>query len=573
MFSAVDQYFTVAGVSWLGWYQRRKLEEATKDVAKAQNETLLTRIQENKDTEYGKRFLFSEIKTREDFVQRHPLTKYSHYAPYVERMMKGEKNVLTADQPVIFAVTSGTSGRSCIIPMLKKQQATFFTQGISVLYNCMTDAFPKSDSLQKNMKFFYTPRLRMAECGIQIGPNSSSPANSKRILNLYSTPKPAFDITTEPEALYIHLLFGLKDRNLGVIEANFSSLVYAAFRSLEFNFSNLISDIEKGQVSSELKIDDKVREELNKCLSPDPKRAEELRQAKNVGNVGIAKRIWPRLNLLLCTDSGTFEMYGDRLKEIYCNGTPIYSPLYGASEGLIGINIWPKEKARRYLLAPKSMFFEFIPVDKCEEDQPETLFIDQTKRDQMYELVITNASGLYRYRFGDVIRIVGFHNTCPVIEFQYRMGQFLNLRGEKTSESAFYQALCEALQKSGINLIDYCCAESIMVDENNNAKKGSSDPCYHVFLELEAGEDLKQVQVPLDNQLCNMSYVYSSFRKKGSIGPMKIYLVKPGTFTDLRAFMIENTTGSPNQYKVPRVLKKKEAVQFMLNRAVSCLLP
>lgn len=573
MFSAVDHYFTVAGVSWLGWYQRRKLEESTKDVVKAQNETLLTRLQENKDTEYGKRFQFSEIKTREEFVEKHPLTRYPHYGPYIERMMKGEKNVLTADQPVIFAVTSGTSGKSTVIPMLKKQQATFFTQGISVLYDCMKEAFPKTDSLQKNMKFFYSPRFRTAECGIPIGPNSSSPANSKRILNLYSTPKPAYDIMTEPEALYIHLLFGLKDRNLGVIEANFSSLIYAAFRSLEFNFESLVTDIENGQVNSKLDIDDKVREELNKSMSPDPKRAEEVRQARNAGNVGIAKRIWPRLNLLLATDSGTFEMYGERLREIYCSGTPIYSPIYGASEGLIGVNVWPKERPSRYLLAPKSMFFEFIPADKCEEDQPKTLFIDQTESDQSYELVITNASGLYRYRFGDVIKIVGFHNTCPVIEFQYRMGQFLNCRGEKTSEFAFYQALCQAVQSSGVNLVDYCCAESIMVDDNNSGKKGSSEPCYHVFLELEAGEEQKQVKIPLDEKLRKLSYVYSSFRRKGSMGPMKLYLVKPGTFTDLRAFMIQNTTGSPNQYKVPRVLKKKEAVMFVMSRAVTCLLP
>ena len=48
------------------------------------------------------------------------------------------------------------------------------------------------------------------------------------------------------------------------------------------------------------------------------------------------------------------------------------------------------------------------------------------------------------------------------------MGQFLNCRGEKTSEFAFYQALCQAVQSSGVNLVDYCCAESIMVDDNSN---------------------------------------------------------------------------------------------------------
>ena len=75
VFTAVDRYITVSGVSWLGWYMKRKLEEATKDVNKAQHETLIERINENKDTEYGKRFMFDQIKDRHDFVKFHPLTR------------------------------------------------------------------------------------------------------------------------------------------------------------------------------------------------------------------------------------------------------------------------------------------------------------------------------------------------------------------------------------------------------------------------------------------------------------------------------------------------------------------
>ncbi|WAQ99511.1 GHDC-like protein [Mya arenaria] len=569
VFSAVDRYITVSGVSWLGWYQRRKLEEATKDVKKAQQETLIERIKENADTEYGKRFLFSEIKDRDDFVKAHPLTRYQHYEPYIERMMQGETNVLTKDQPVIFAVTSGTSGKHAIIPMLKKQQGTFFTQGISVIYDSMRSAFPNQSSSQKDMKFFYTPRLRMAECGIPIGPNSSSPANSKRILSMYSTPKAGYDILTEPEALYIHLLFGLKDKNLGIIEANFASLVYSAFRSLDERWDSLVKDIETGSVSDQLKIEDSVRKELNQVLSADPKRADELRNAKLAGTVGIASRVWPKLNFVMTADSGTFELYGQRLRELYCKDVPVYSPLYAASEGLLGVNIWPRERPSRYLLAPRSMFFEFIPVERCEEENPPTLFLDQVKVDKVYELVITNASGLYRYRFGDVIKVVGHHNTCPVIEFQYRQGQFLNVHAEKTSEYAFYKALTGALQKSGVQMVDYCCTENVMVDQVTPGKKSSS-PCYHVFLELEEGSPVNKVAI--DEELKAMSYVYASFRRKGSIGPMQVYVVKPGTFSELRAFMIEKTTGSPNQYKVPRVLKKPEAVKFVLDRVEACLL-
>lgn len=311
------------------------------------------------------------------FMLENLLFRYDHYVPYIERMMKGETNILTKDQPVIFAVTSGTSGRSAIIPMLKKQQGTFFTQGISVVYDCMRSSFAGFGSSQKDMKFFYTPRLRTSECGIPVGPNSSSPANSKRILSMYSTPKAGYEILSEPEALYIHLLFGLKDKNLGIIEANFASLVYSAFRHLDEHWERLVDDIERGRVSDKLQIEDSIRTELDQEMSPDPARAEELRKARDEGIAGLTKRIWPNINFVMTADSGTFELYGERLRELHCKDVPIYSPLYAASEGLLGINIWPTERPSRYLLAPNSMFFEFIPVEKCEEENPPTLFVDQ----------------------------------------------------------------------------------------------------------------------------------------------------------------------------------------------------
>lgn len=117
----------------------------------------------------------------------------------------------------------------------------------------------QSYQLQKSLKFFYSPKWRYTESGLPIGPNSSSPSNSQRILHLYTTPKAGFDIMTEPEALYIHLLFALKDRNLGILEANFAQLVYSGLLALEAQWKLLVDDIEHGRVNSGLEIDDDVR--------------------------------------------------------------------------------------------------------------------------------------------------------------------------------------------------------------------------------------------------------------------------------------------------------------------------
>ena len=64
---------------------------------------------------------------------------------------------------------------------------------------------------------------------------------------------------TEPEALYIHLLFALKDRNLGILEANFAQLVYSGLLALEAQWKSLVEDVELGRVNPILKIKEDVR--------------------------------------------------------------------------------------------------------------------------------------------------------------------------------------------------------------------------------------------------------------------------------------------------------------------------
>ncbi|KAK6173155.1 hypothetical protein SNE40_016664 [Patella caerulea] len=550
----------------LGRYRRNKLEKNTKDVRKVQESFLLKQLKLAERTEYGLKYEFSKIKSVTDYLSRHPLTRYSHYENYIDRMMKGEVNILTATQPSIFAVTSGTSGKSNIIPMVKRQQTIFFLDGIALLFQVMKEFFPKTCQIQKHLKFFYDPiKWRMSEAGIKIGPNSSSPSNSKSVLYMYSTPIPAYRIVSEPELLYIHLLFALKEKLLGMIEANFTSIVYNSFTALDNVWDDLISDIEKGRLKESLDVEDSIRNELNKLLHPDKERAEELRKAKQKGNIGLAHRIWPQCNLVIGADSGSFELYASKLRQTYLKDIPIYSPIYAATEGLLGVNIWPKQLPSRYLLIPTVQFFEFIPLCDCDQDQPKTFLMHEVKEGESYELVITNATCLYRYRFGDVVKVTGLHNQCPIIEFLYRQGQFLSVRGEKTSESLFYCALCKTIDNwSDVQLVDYCCAESVLVDDQT--KDQSTLPSYHVYLELKNhfnSINVQQLQTKLDENLGSESYVYSSFRQKKSIGPIQIHLVQDGSFHRLRDFFLKNTSSSFNQYKVPRVLKTKMAVDFI----------
>lgn len=377
--TSINHYIAVSSLSWIGWYKRQHLERGAKNVKQTQEQLLLKRLKSNSDTLYGKKYKFSGIKSREEYVQAHPLTRISHYEPFIQQMLQKKdcENILTRTKPIQFAVTSGTSGKSSILPMTGEQRLAFFTQGIAVVYNSLLQTYPKNGNIQKSLKLFYTPRWRTSDGGLPIGPNSSSPTNSKSLLSIYSTPKPGFDILSEPEALYVHLLFGLKDKYLGMIEANFASIILIAFQALEAHYRDLIRDIELGRVNPELNIPSETREELNKLMSPDKIRADELRNAFKEGPSGLARRIWPKCNLILAADTGVFTLPASILQKTYCKGIASYSPLYAASEGLLGVNIWPAQTPSKYMLVPGYMFFEFIPVENCDEDQPKTLFLDQ----------------------------------------------------------------------------------------------------------------------------------------------------------------------------------------------------
>ncbi|XP_017290095.1 GH3 domain-containing protein [Kryptolebias marmoratus] len=565
--SLLSQYAAVKVVGWLGRRHRRKLEADTLKATQVQEETLLKRLRKNADTRYGRRYDFSSVKDAADFRACHPLTSYEHYSELIRRIAAGEEKVIIAEKPLILAMTSGTSGSSSMLLSTRDTNTEFFTQGVTVCLDAVRQAFPETDTLQRTTKFFYNPTFRQSEAGIPIGPNSSTPASSRHTLNLYTTPAPAFEVPSEKDTLYLHLLFALKDPSVGTLESNFASTVFYVFTALQERWQELVEDIERGQINAALSLEPKVRTRLEALMRPDQERAAQLRVHFQEGFRGIAKRLWPRLHLVLAVDSGSNQIYGEMLRENYCKGVPFYSPFYAATEGLIGVNLWPREPDRRYLLCPRSMFCEFLPESSLDEETPPTLLMEEVKEGESYELVVTNASGLFRYRIGDVVRVAGFHNRCPIVEFQYRRGQMLNVRGEKVSEALFLGALKKAVaQWPGAQLVDYSCAESGILGDTI----GGSDPHYQVFLELKGVRNLSEEQrYKLDICLQQDSAVYKSFRIKGSIGPMRVQLVAEGAFRELRKQMMADTSTSPNTFKMQRVLRRKQHADFLLGKTVS----
>ena len=87
--------------------------------------TLNNILEDNKNTEYGKSYNFSQINTFEEYKKNVPLSDYSNFKSYIDKMYNGEINLLTSYQILTFNQTSGTEGMQKLIPITKKSLDTY----------------------------------------------------------------------------------------------------------------------------------------------------------------------------------------------------------------------------------------------------------------------------------------------------------------------------------------------------------------------------------------------------------------------------------------------------------------
>ncbi|KAF0303622.1 GH3 domain-containing protein [Amphibalanus amphitrite] len=382
---------------------------------------------------------------------------------------------------------------------------------------------------------------------------------------LYSSPPAANDIPAEPAAVYVHLLFGLRDRELGAIEANFASFVYSVFSALERDWQRLARDLAAGRLGKDVEVPDSVRTACDAALSPEPARAAELREifeSEDAFRDGrLARRVWPHLNFITTVTSGAMQLYAARLQRRYTGQVPLYSALYAATEGLLGVNLWPEESQPRYVLHPRAMLFEFGETAGTDGDK--ILLASELEVGGEYELIVTNRSGMFRFRMGDVVRVVDFYNGAPIVEFLYRKGQLLDVHSEKMSEAAFFGALRSAADGWSSTLVDYTTAESVLL-----AGAADNPPHYVVLLELNGAPLTDDERQKVDESLCAHHEVYRSFRCQGGHRDLPRWCASDrAAFERLRQHVLANSDTSALQFKVPRVLRTESLLQLMLEGA------
>ena len=110
---------------WRWFSDARRFEEATHDAQAAQQKKLLSIIQANRNTVYGQAHGFGSIKTIADYQRNVPVNTYDTLSPHIDRIAAGEQNILTQEAPLMFAMTSGTTGKAKYIPVTNTSLSEF----------------------------------------------------------------------------------------------------------------------------------------------------------------------------------------------------------------------------------------------------------------------------------------------------------------------------------------------------------------------------------------------------------------------------------------------------------------
>lgn len=530
------------------------LMEMTKDPMKYNTELLMRIIEDNKDTEYGKKYDFASIKSIEDYRKKVPITAYDDYAEYIYRATeKGEKNLLSNYHTTHYAKSSGTMGNPKRIPVSKE------SLDINNKYNYAFRAFITAQLLGTD--WINAPFLNLIESFVsklKSGDNYGSISGKLvdnfegNLSDIVTSPIEGLMPNTDTDTRYVHARFALIRDDITYTVSSFVSLFLELLRYIKDNWEILVDDIEKGTINENVRIPDHTRESLLTKIEPMPERAKELRKIFEEGfNESIVKKIWPQMSVLVGIGTGGFSDYLEKIKEFTGPDFNFFLVGLTASEGMFSIPFELNNKES--ILIPDSMFYEFLALEN-QGDYSKVITMDQMEVGKDYEVITTNLSGFYRYRMKDVVRCVGKLNSVPKIEFLYRLDQCMSLTGEKVNEENLRDAAYRTERDLGFDLIDF----SVYPDKDIS-------PMRYVYLmevqDLPDNLSKEDIQDKLNENFCLTDPVLGYKIEKGMIGKTGLYFLQPETYLLYKELRVAHGTSSA-QVKPPRILRDEPIRKF-----------
>src|ERR1043165_838421 len=492
--------------SW--WMKKRmhQIELFMKYPEDVQDEWLHKLVSSAKDTEWGRKHDYRNISSAAQFRSNVPLQDYESLKPYIDRVRKGEQNILWHSDIKWFAKSSGTtSDKSKFIPVSEESLDVCH-------YNGGRDMIAIHCSLNPETHLFTGKNLALAVSLVtdHFGNYESQNGDLSAIV-INNLP-----VWAE--------FFRAPDLSIALMDKWDEKLEKIAQATKDENMVSLA-----GVPSWMLLIMKKVLEETGK---------------KSIAEV------WPNLEVYF-HGGVNFNPYREQFKAIFNKPDLNYLELYNATEGFFGIQD-QRNSEELLLMLDYGIYYEFIPAGEFDKADPKTLSLSEVNMDTNYAMVISTNAGLWRYKLGDTIR---FTSLYPFrFKITGRTKHFMNAFGEEVIVDNADKALAIACEKTGARISEYTAAPVYM----NNDEAGA----HEWLIEFDqAPDNLEYFSEVLDNALksINSDYEAKRYRDLALKKPL-VKKIPQGTF--YRWFESKNKLGG--QHKVPRLSNDRKYIEEVL---------
>ena len=512
----------------------------------------ILRFQAN--TAYGRDHGFASIRTVAEYRRRVGVNSYENLLPYIQRVMKGEIDALLADPAVLmFALTSGTTAARKHIPITQRYLDDY-RRGWNI-WGLTARCEHPIVRYKPIMQMAGDPEEFRTESGIPCGSLSGYTAQvqNRIIRHLYCVPAITGTIADTASRYYVALRFSVP-RNVGMLTAANPSTLVALARAMDREKESLIRDIADGTLNPKLDLPEPIRAQLAKKAKRDKHRAAQLEAFVRRDGTLLPSAVWPPETILLgCWTGGSVGPYLRQLPKYFGN-SPVRDIGLLASEGRFTMPF--QDMSPSGVLDITSHYFEFIPESEIDSPQPTALGAHELQEGASYYILPTTKAGLYRYHISDLVRVTGFLNETPMVEFLGKGNRFANLTGEKISEHQVTEAIDLVAKRISQPMTAYAMAPCW--DE--------TQPYYGLFLEeadVANANLLGRFLRMLDEVLAQLNVEYAAKRASGRLGPIRVEVLPTGTWQKWDRDRLEKCGGSPEQYKHPCLIGDVNFVKTM----------
>jgi len=464
-------------------------------------------LKKTNTSRYRKELNLTNINTYEEFRNLVPLQNYENLKKYVDRISKGEQNVLSKNKPIYLIMTSGTTSGKKYIPTTKS--------GMNLYLNGIRDSVFYYVYVHKKFNILDGKILTF----------SGSPVLSK-----------IGQITS------------------GRVSSVLSNKIpwYFSFYRLPNRKSNSISDWTE-----------KVESIIEESIKTDVRIITGLPIWIQNYFDGILARghesvldVFP--NLQLFVHGGlSIKPYINHLHKLIHNTTKIdFIEVYNASEGFFAFQNDVNDEGL-LLHLNSGIFYEFMTVNSNQSNEKTRIPLWEVEVDQEYEMIISTYSGVLAYCTDDTIK---FNSTKPYkIVWTGRKQQFTSAFNEHVIAEEVESAVYQAVKNTSMDLIEFTVAPTVNVE--------GSDSFYdwHIeFGENYKDEKLKDFAQELDDYIKSKNHVYRELRQANILkNPRITQIQKNGFYNYMQG---ENKLG--DQYKVVHLANDRNIVNKLSEWAV-----